>query len=659
MRNRKAFLTIIFFCMVSLSSWSVNDAAGNASTQSTAAIAAMRVGQIGSWFPPIGIPDPGFGILDVRPERPQDWNIAIPGFYYVDEQSGTDVNNSYGMPLHPRRTIPNPISAGSYVEVHGTYTITEGGATFIHALGTSAPWVANVSGPVWIVSQDDMQRAIFTQMVVMHGQYLYVDSVNVRSQNGSVGRMQIGSAGVSRAADHMVVRYCDIQGDGLTGITGFNVVGRSDGRVSDVVIYKNSIYNYGDMNASTDQDAAPMIVEDNASDIWVLENTFHTCTSGFRAGGAYSGQMVDHVYVGRNTIYNTFQAGFAVKYIEDVIFSENDIHHIVDKEWSPAKCIGFQYSPTRFWILYNTIHDCNNGIRSGSDAGAVETPVYIIGNEIYNIAIDGTSPYGQTEGNGIEINGGNGPRYIIGNTIYNTEQAIANEYYAAQLIMSDNIIQNSSNRDIKFTQGYGTGTASTITNTLFTSPAKISWGDGIVRNLTEFQDTYNKGLNCNEGDALFVDPGSDDFSLQHDSPAINAGTEHEVYQLFQDLYGLDIRVDKNGVSRPQGGAWDIGAYEYVPTGPSLNITSPNGGEAWHKGETRTISWNATGVSDNLVIELLQNDVVAGTIASSVDSATGSYSWTVGRLENGSFVTGTNLKIRISTPDGSVSASMGV
>jgi len=103
----------------------------------------------------------------------------------------------------------------------------------------------------------------------------------------------------------------------------------------------------------------------------------------------------------------------------------------------------------------------------------------------------------------------------------------------------------------------------------------------------------------------------------------------------------------------EGSAPDIGAYEYLAGGATLLVTSPNGGEAWHKGEQRIVSWNANNVSGNLVIELLQNDVVAGTITSSVDAATGSFTWTVGQLANGSFVTGQNLKIRISSAAGTV------
>ena len=53
------------------------------------------------------------------------------------------------------------------------------------------------------------------------------------------------------------------------------------------------------------------------------------------------------------------------------------------------------------------------------------------------------------------------------------------------------------------------------------------------------------------GDPKFVNPGSYDYSLKADSPAIDAG-----------LSLSDVVRDKNGVPRPQGKAYDIGAYEF-------------------------------------------------------------------------------------------------
>jgi len=92
---------------------------------------------------------------------------------------------------------------------------------------------------------------------------------------------------------------------------------------------------------------------------------------------------------------------------------------------------------------------------------------------------------------------------------------------------------------------------------------------------------------------------------------------------------------------------------------TLSITNPNGGEAWRKGETRAITWVADEVTGNLVIELLKEGAVAGTIAPTVPVGSGTFLWVVGRLANNTFISGGNLKIRIRTSDGQAVAETNI
>jgi parallel beta-helix repeat protein len=52
-------------------------------------------------------------------------------------------------------------------------------------------------------------------------------------------------------------------------------------------------------------------------------------------------------------------------------------------------------------------------------------------------------------------------------------------------------------------------------------------------------------------DPQFVNASANDFSLRASSPAINAGVTVSI-----------VTTDMNGVARPQGAAYDVGAYEY-------------------------------------------------------------------------------------------------
>jgi hypothetical protein len=55
-------------------------------------------------------------------------------------------------------------------------------------------------------------------------------------------------------------------------------------------------------------------------------------------------------------------------------------------------------------------------------------------------------------------------------------------------------------------------------------------------------------------DPLFVDPAHDDYHLQASSPAVDAGW---------GTFAVDQDFDR--VHRPQNGAWDIGAFEFLPS----------------------------------------------------------------------------------------------
>lgn len=87
--------------------------------------------------------------------------------------------------------------------------------------------------------------------------------------------------------------------------------------------------------------------------------------------------------------------------------------------------------------------------------------------------------------------------------------------------------------------------------------------------------------------------------------------------------------------------------------PSLRVTSPNGTEVLRRGEQIPITWIATRIAGTVDIQLLQNNVLVGAIATNLDPTTGSHSWRVGYLGDGTHIAGGNLKIRICRGNGEV------
>ena len=526
---------------------------------------------VSAWAPPIGIPYPPLGIDEVRPARPNPWTSATAGYYYINAGTGSDTSNPYGTPAAPRRTIPNPIPVGSYAEVHGTYNVGSGGITSINGQGTGGTWVAATSGPVWVVGENSSTKPVFTLKTVVYGAYVYLDLVDIATKG-----LQVGSGAAGFNADNIVIRNCDSAGDGVTKTSGMYIIGASGYEVTNVVLYNNTIHHHGDIAASTDQDAIGIGSDYYVSNLWILENTVHTTSGpGIRVGGAFPSPGSDfthHLYVGNNTVFNVRQAGIGVKYAADIVFSENNVYDIIDTAWSPSKGLIGQYGPKRLWMLYNTIRGVSTGLRYGiqmvATDGGLTLEIYIIGNVIYNVHhITGSYAGGAFDEACIHLQGGTS-RYVVNNTMYNCDAGINISASAGNFQLDNNIISTiveANGRHINVPDAIGTTTLNN--NVLFQSASdpRIKWGSTVYTTLGAFQAATGKCAGCVSTDPLFINAGSADFHLAAGSPARNAGLTHSAYATFTTLYGLSIEVDKDHVTRPQDGSWDIGAFEFQPT----------------------------------------------------------------------------------------------
>ena len=131
-------------------------------------------------------------------------------------------------------------------------------------------------------------------------------------------------------------------------------------------------------------------------------------------------------------------------------------------------------------------------------------------NQAYNNII-----YGNLHG-GIQVNWSSNAK-VYNNTIYNEAGCITIDPEACQSIVRNNLCSNAGSIS-------NSGTNTTLSN-----------------NLT--------GVNSN----VFVDASAQNFQLQAGSSPINAGF---------NLSSEGIVTDFGGVARPQGAAYDIGAYEF-------------------------------------------------------------------------------------------------
>ena len=222
---------------------------------------------------------------------------------------------------------------------------------------------------------------------------------------------------------------------------------------------------------------------------------------------------------------------------------------------------GFSAYQSNISVYNNSIHDVagSNGLALASEAGGICEYVNVYNNIVYNnyegMRIPsygtGTTRNAKVTNNTFYANGG-------GMSIGDWTGPIVN-LYVRNNIFSQNVQHTIVNRDRPGDSG------KVIAYNLIDGFRGYS-GGGFVE---------TRGTNYVEGNPYFVDGPNHNFRLQSNSPAINAGTSTDAPSF-----------DYGGNSRPQGGGYDIGAFEYVGGGPP---PTPGGGTNVAAGKTATFS----------------------------------------------------------------------
>jgi PKD repeat protein len=98
--------------------------------------------------------------------------------------------------------------------------------------------------------------------------------------------------------------------------------------------------------------------------------------------------------------------------------------------------------------------------------------------------------------------------------------------------------------------------------------------------------------------------------------------------------GSDYKVKVQSISQPVISDTSNNNFNLTPatTTPEITVTSPNGGETWKRGTSKTITWSYAGSPGSTVkIVLLKGSTQVGTISASTSIGTGgigSYTWQI-------------------------------
>lgn len=512
----------------------------------------------GHWAPPVGIPAPTFGIVEMAPATPESWVTEVPGFYYVDYLTGTD-SHTYGTPSAPRKTIPRfaangSLPAGSVVEVHGPYDFYHGSPFGITCAGTA-------DAPVFIRGVSAATKTQIRRYMEIKGTYFILENLRYLPLDTSNSAPLYFYSPVSHAA----IRHCELSGNPTSG-TGLAVTNFGGGSCEYVVIWDNYIHDHGDVHAQTDQDYHGIAVTANVDHLWIVDNELaRNSGDGVQVNAGSIGQQstLHHVYIGRNVSHGNKQSGLWVKQAEDVIISQNRCYAHRLGNSSSGQGLGFQYGPERVWFLCNEVYDCEYGIYLGSGSGGYGTVAYIVGNLFHNIhAFSGGFNPNTGFCNAAIMNGGIAKLYVVNNTISDVDAGVVSPSSATHIIANNIIVGITQVLGSHiFLEFSAAATLSSLHHTLLDTPTRIKWG-AAATDLPGFQAANpGKGLYCAATDPHFVAPT--DFSLQANSPAIDAGAVEDVYTTFYSRYAIDIARDVGGTPRPQQLTWDLGAYERV------------------------------------------------------------------------------------------------
>ena len=627
MRTRKRKPHIALILTVSLA-WLILSAGGDVA--------------LSAWQPPIGIPEPPFGITTTHTmyadpsytydygSGPEPYRIGPDGPYthYIDPEhpNATDTDNPYGTHTMPRKTRPNAIHnlpAGSVFEMHSGW---QPGVGPIYGSGTA-------SLPIFIrgVAGDE---PTFTGVFYINGDYIVME--NLKFDLGDYARRTISIGYYEEARTHIAIRGCEFYNGEYDPQSSYMAIrikyGYDDpNQLKNIVIYNNHFHNIGDGRTTPVKfDASGVSVDANAEDIWIVDNHMH------HLGGAgikvsYDSYKVNtimpnHIYIGRNIIHDNFEHAIGLKLCEDVIISQNIAYNFGE---GYTGTIGHGTSGIPFvdglgegpdnvgkynhWYLFNLAYDYNaadGGFAVYTGAGeTLADEIYYIGNIVYNAHnVAGTST-------GF-CSGGSKRVYWINNTAYNCDRAgfflgdRVGDAPTEKLTLVNNIfggmasgstqpyslmlgaVQDSLDRMvIKNNVFYNSGGNAQFGVGVYNPPAFSSWAT--YSTYSAFCTAYlGFCTDSMEANPNHVDAANGDFHLQSNSPAIDAGADVQVYfDRFYDLYGIDISVDFDG--NPIIGAPDIGAYESADPDNPTPVLQAIGDKSVDENVTLTFDINAS------------------------------------------------------------------
>ncbi len=233
----------------------------------------------------------------------------------------------------------------------------------------------------------------------------------------------------------------------------------------------------------------------------------------------------------------------------------HDIGHVCSD--SDLGKVGIYTSATNVVIDRNVIHTI--GRLSPGEQGCAPTNTNYQNHDhaIYvesstSVLVSNNVFYDNQHGWDVHVYSSSGPG-SSGLTIVNNTFAFPNPYRDGQVLFSTPAVSSAIVENNVFyepqTEGVHFGSGGAYSNVT----VKNNLTTGAPTTVTSSGGTVVVTGNVDSTDALLVSPSTDDFHLEPTSPAIDHG-----------LTLTTVTTDIDGTPRPQGSAYDLGAYEWHP-----------------------------------------------------------------------------------------------